>query len=59
MDDLFAMIGGFLMWGTVVICEIYGLYLSIQDGGLSFCIALVIPPWAIIKGFLGLLGLIF
>ena len=53
------VLGAFLFWGLTIVCEIYGLYLSIMDGALSFCIALVLPPWAIIKGFIGLIQLQF
>ena len=49
----------FLLWGIGIMSEIYGLYLSIQEGAFSFCIALVLPPWAMIKGFLGFIQLIF
>ena len=59
MNVYSAGIGMFLLWGLITFSEIYGLYLSIQEGAFSFCVALVIPPWAIIKGFIGILGLIF
>ena len=59
MDDFIGGISVFLMWGLFVSAEIYGLYLSILEGALPFCIALVIPPWAILKGILGFLSLIF
>jgi len=49
----------FLIWGLLVVCEIYGLYLCGMESFFSFCAALVIPPWAIINGFIGLLQFIF
>ena len=59
MDDFTSGIGVFIFWGLLTISEIYGLYLSIQEGAFSFCVALVLPPWAIIKGFIGLIQLVF
>ena len=59
MDDFAYVIGVFLLWALLGVSEIYGLYLSGMESFLSFCIALVIPPWAVLKGFLGLLQLIF
>lgn len=40
-------------WIGAGVCELHGLYLAAQEGFGSFIIALVLPPWAIIKGFLG------
>ena len=57
MDDAFGLITMILFWVLLTASEVYGLYLSILEGLLPFCIALVLPPWAIIKGFIGLLGL--
>ena len=59
MNDFTSGIGLFLIWALLVISEIYGLYLSGMESFFSFCIALVLPPWAILKGFLGLIQLIF
>ncbi len=59
MNDFASGSGVFLLWALLGVSEIYGLYLSGMESFFSFCIALVIPPWAILKGFLGLLQLIF
>ena len=59
MNDTTSSIGFFAFWGIITVSEIYGLYLAITEGAFSFAVALVIPPWAIIKGFFGLLMMIF
>ena len=59
MDDFLGYLGGFLLYTLILISEIYGLYLSGVESFLSFCIALVIPPWAVLKGFIGLIQLLF
>ena len=59
MNDFASRSSVFLLWALLGVSEIYGLYLSGMESFFSFCIALVIPPWAVLKGFLGLLQLIF
>ena len=59
MDNVISGLGVFLFWVILTISEIYGLFLAINEGVFSFCVTLVIPPWAILKGFIGLLSLIF
>lgn len=41
------------LWVGAGVCEIYGLYLAAQEGVGPFLVALFIPPWAIVKGFMG------
>ncbi len=51
------IIGGFFAISAILsltFLEIYGLYLSAHEGIGSFLIAFLIPPWAIIQGFIGL-----
>ena len=39
---------------VAVLIGFYGLYLASKEGVGSFLLALFIPPWAIIKGLMGL-----
>jgi len=49
MQGLFAII----LYITLILSYLHGLYLSVHEGFWSFVFAVIIFPWAVIKGFVG------
>ncbi|MEA2028086.1 MAG: hypothetical protein U9N49_03820 [Campylobacterota bacterium] len=41
------------LYFTTILSWLHRIYLSFHDGFLSLIIALGIPPWTILKGFVG------
>ena len=52
-NDFLGLIAVVGFWLGIVACEIHGLYLSAHEGVGSLVFALLVPPWAVIKGFIG------
>ena len=55
MENKLNSLGAMIFIVAIIFLEIYGLYLSSQESMGSFVIALFIPPWAMLKGLIGLL----
>lgn len=53
MSDSLGGIGMVAGWLGLLVCEIHGLYLAYNESFASLLIAFFIPPWAILKGFIG------
>lgn len=55
MENTLTGLGAMVFIVAMIFLEIYGLYLSAQEGIGAFAIALFIPPWAMLKGLIGIL----
>ena len=46
----------YILGFVILISELYGLYLSWQEGLLWFLFAVIFPPYAIVLGFFTMIG---